>query len=123
MGKTNAWQVLLAALERLDGIEVVAHVIDPKAMHKDTLYGILDQMMHEWNNGLFTHILQNIVDNVRGESGERHWVIFNENCRLRLTHYNSSSNFYSEVVFFVFMYIICVLTAIHSYNSYNHGPK
>jgi len=123
MGKTNAWQVLLAALERLDGIEGVAYVIDPKAMHKDALYGTLDQTTREWNDGLFTHIPRNIVDDVRGESGERHWVIFDGDRRLRLAHYNSSSNFYSKVVFFVFMYITCVLTAIHSYNSYNHGPK
>lgn len=75
-GKTNAWQVLLAALERLDGIEGVAYVIDPKAMHKDALYGTLDQTTREWNDGLFTHILRKIVDDVRGESGKRHWIIF-----------------------------------------------
>jgi len=51
MGKTNAWQVLLAALERLDGTEGVAYVIDPKAMHKDALYGTLDQTTREWNDG------------------------------------------------------------------------
>jgi len=75
-GKTNAWQVLLAALERVDGIEGVAYVIDPKAMHKDVLYGTLDQTTREWNDGLFTHILRKIVDDVRGESGKRHWIIF-----------------------------------------------
>ncbi|KAH0590223.1 hypothetical protein H2248_000395 [Termitomyces sp. 'cryptogamus'] len=75
-GKTNAWQVLLAALERLDGIEGVSYVIDPKAMHKDALYGTLDQTTREWNDGLFTHILRKIVDDVRGESGKRHWIIF-----------------------------------------------
>lgn len=75
-GKTNAWQVLLAALERLDGIEGVAYVIDPKAMHKDALYGTLDSTTREWNDGLFTHILRKIVDDVRGESSKRHWIIF-----------------------------------------------
>jgi dynein heavy chain 1 len=75
-GKTNAWQVLLAALERLDGTEGVSYVIDPKAMHKDALYGTLDQTTREWNDGLFTHILRKIVDDVRGESGKRHWIIF-----------------------------------------------
>ncbi|KIY45226.1 dynein heavy chain protein 1 [Fistulina hepatica ATCC 64428] len=75
-GKTNAWQVLLAALERLDGIEGVSYVIDPKAMHKDALYGTLDQTTREWTDGLFTHILRKIVDDVRGESGKRHWIIF-----------------------------------------------
>ncbi|KIL70572.1 hypothetical protein M378DRAFT_94916 [Amanita muscaria Koide BX008] len=75
-GKTNAWQVLLAALERLDGIEGVAYVIDPKAMHKDALYGTLDPTTREWTDGLFTHVLRKIVDDVRGESGKRHWIIF-----------------------------------------------
>ncbi|KAK1226991.1 dynein heavy chain [Marasmius sp. AFHP31] len=75
-GKTNAWQVLLAALERLDGVEGIAYVIDPKAMHKDALYGTLDSTTREWNDGLFTHVLRKIVDDVRGESGKRHWIIF-----------------------------------------------
>ncbi|KAI0639011.1 dynein heavy chain [Trametes polyzona] len=75
-GKSNAWQVLLAALERLDGIEGVSYVIDPKAMHKDALYGTLDPTTREWNDGLFTHTLRKIVDDVRGESGKRHWIIF-----------------------------------------------
>lgn len=75
-GKSNAWQVLLAALERLDGVEGVSYVIDPKAIHKDALYGTLDQTTREWNDGLFTHILRKIVDNVRGEVTKRHWIIF-----------------------------------------------
>ena len=74
-GKTNAWQVLLSALERLDGTEGVAYVIDPKAIHKDALYGTLDPTTREWNDGLFTHILRKIVDDVRGESSKRHWII------------------------------------------------
>lgn len=75
-GKSNAWKVLLAALERLDGVEGVSYVIDPKAIHKDDLYGTLDPTTREWNDGLFTHILRKIVDNVRGEVTKRHWIIF-----------------------------------------------
>jgi dynein heavy chain 1 len=75
-GKTQAWQVLLAALGQLDGVEGVSYVIDPKAMHKDALYGTLDPTTREWNDGLFTHILRKIVDDVRGESHKRHWIIF-----------------------------------------------
>ncbi|KAF9072690.1 dynein [Rhodocollybia butyracea] len=75
-GKSNAWRVLLAALERFDGTEGVEYVIDPKAMHKDALYGTLDSTTREWNDGLFTHILRRIVDDARGESGKRHWIIF-----------------------------------------------
>lgn len=75
-GKTQAWQVLLAALERLDGTEGASYVIDPKAIDKEALYGTLDSTTREWNDGLFTHILRKIVDNVRGETAKRHWIIF-----------------------------------------------
>jgi dynein heavy chain 1 len=75
-GKTQAWQVLLAALGRLDDVEGTSYVIDPKAIDKEALYGTLDQTTREWNDGLFTHILRKIVDNVRGETTRRHWIIF-----------------------------------------------
>lgn len=75
-GKSNAWQALLAALELLDGVEGVSYVIHPKAMHKDALYGTLDPTARERNDGLFTHTLRKTVDDVRGESGKRHWIIF-----------------------------------------------
>ena len=75
-GKTQSWRVLLAALERLTGIEGVSYVIDPKAIPKEALYGTLDQTTREWTDGLFTHTLRKIVDNVRGEASKRHWIIF-----------------------------------------------
>lgn len=68
------------ALERLEGVEGVAHVIDPKvhicciqcnvcylmliccafvqAISKEDLYGVLDPNTREWTDGLFTHILR-----------------------------------------------------------------
>ncbi|KAI9031438.1 dynein heavy chain [Hyaloraphidium curvatum] len=75
-GKTSAWQVLLAALQKVEGVEGVAHVINPKAMSKEELYGFMDPTTREWTDGLFTHVLRKIVDNVRGESSKRHWIIF-----------------------------------------------
>ncbi|KAK3828336.1 MAG: dynein heavy chain [Benniella sp.] len=75
-GKTGAWQVLLAALEVVEGVEGQSYVIDPKAMSKDALYGVLDPTTREWTDGLFTNILRKIIDNVRGESSKRHWIIF-----------------------------------------------
>ncbi|XP_063237430.1 dynein heavy chain, cytoplasmic isoform X2 [Bacillus rossius redtenbacheri] len=75
-GKTTAWKVLLKALERFEGIEGVAHVIDPKAISKEALYGVLDPNTREWTDGLFTHILRKIIDNVRGEINKRQWIIF-----------------------------------------------
>ncbi|XP_064623935.1 cytoplasmic dynein 1 heavy chain 1-like isoform X3 [Lineus longissimus] len=75
-GKTVAWKVLLKALERLEGVEGVAHVIDPKSISKEALYGNLDPNTREWTDGLFTHILRKIIDNVRGEINKRQWIIF-----------------------------------------------
>lgn len=75
-GKSTAWRVLLRALERLDKVESVSHIIDPKAISKDSLYGTLDPNTREWSDGLFTHILRKIIDNVRGEINKRHWIIF-----------------------------------------------
>ncbi|CAG8473200.1 2079_t:CDS:10 [Paraglomus brasilianum] len=43
---------------------------------QDSLYGTLDQTTREWTDRLFTHILRKIIDNVRGESSKRHWIIF-----------------------------------------------
>ncbi|XP_074643936.1 cytoplasmic dynein 1 heavy chain 1-like isoform X2 [Tubulanus polymorphus] len=75
-GKSAAWQVLLKALQRLEGVEGVSHVIDPKSISKDALYGSMDQNTREWTDGLFTHILRKIIDNVRGEINKRQWIIF-----------------------------------------------
>ncbi|XP_065449670.1 cytoplasmic dynein 1 heavy chain 1-like isoform X1 [Chrysemys picta bellii] len=75
-GKSMAWRVLLKALERLEGVEGVAHIIDPKAISKDHLYGTLDPNTREWTDGLFTRVLRKIIDNVRGELQKRQWIIF-----------------------------------------------
>lgn len=33
-------------------------------------------LIFQWRDGLFTHILRRIVDNVRGEINKRQWIIF-----------------------------------------------
>lgn len=45
-------------------------------MSKDALYGVLDPNTREWTDGLFTHIIRRIIDNVRGETSKRQWIIF-----------------------------------------------
>lgn len=75
-GKSAAWKVLLHALQRVEGVEGVCHVIDPKVMTKEALYGNLDSTTREWSDGLFTSILRKIVDNLRGEDSKRHWIVF-----------------------------------------------
>ncbi|KRX27972.1 Dynein heavy chain, cytoplasmic [Trichinella nelsoni] len=78
-GKTKAWQVLLAALGRVDGVDGAVHVIDPKAITKDALYGTLDPNTREWTDVfliVFPNLWRRIIDNVRGESTKRQWIIF-----------------------------------------------
>ena len=75
-GKSAIWKVLLRALQKVEGVEGVSHVIDPKVMSKEALYGSLDSTTREWTDGLFTSILRKIVDNLRGEDSKRHWIVF-----------------------------------------------
>ncbi|KAH5246879.1 dynein heavy chain [Parastagonospora nodorum] len=75
-GKSAAWRTLLSALQAVEGVEGVCHVIDPKVMSKEQLYGTLDSTTREWTDGLFTSILRKIVDNLRGEDSKRHWIVF-----------------------------------------------
>ncbi|TDH68981.1 hypothetical protein CCR75_000940 [Bremia lactucae] len=75
-GKSSAWRVLLSAMEVVDGVKGEAHVIDPKALSKEHLYGVLDNTTLEWSDGVFTHLLRQILNSVRGESSKRHWIIF-----------------------------------------------
>ena len=75
-GKSTAWRVLLETMERTDGMKGEAYIIDPKAISKDELYGKLDSTTAEWTDGVFTNILRRVVDNHRGESSKRHWIIF-----------------------------------------------
>ncbi|KAL5116500.1 dynein heavy chain [Pleosporales sp. CAS-2024a] len=75
-GKSTAWRTLLSSLQAVEGVESVCHVIDPKVMSKEQLYGTLDSTTREWTDGLFTSILRKIVDNLRGEDSKRHWIVF-----------------------------------------------
>ena len=75
-GKSVIWKVLLKAMQRVEGVEGVCHIIDSKVMSKETLYGSLDSTTREWTDGLFTSILRKIVDNLRGEDAKRHWIVF-----------------------------------------------
>ncbi|EAU37053.1 dynein heavy chain [Aspergillus terreus NIH2624] len=75
-GKSSAWKILLQALQQIEGVEGVSHIIDSKVMSKEALYGNLDSTTREWTDGLFTGILRKIVDNLRGEDSKRHWIVF-----------------------------------------------
>ena len=76
VGKSSAVRVLLGALEKVDGIKGEIYVIDPKAMDKEGLYGVLDGTTMEWTDGVFTSILRTILNNQKGEADRRHWILF-----------------------------------------------
>lgn len=76
VGKSVAWKLLLQALQKVEGIEGVCYIIDPKVMSKEALYGNLDPTTREWTDGLFTSVLRKIIDNLRGEETRRHWIVF-----------------------------------------------
>lgn len=64
--------MLLKALERLEGVEGVAHMINPKALSKEDLYGVLDPNTREW-----THIIMFVI---------WHWLINMCSILLFLSH-------------------------------------
>lgn len=75
-GKSAALNVLLKSLEKVDGVKGDMYMIDPKAINKDSLYGTLDGTTLEWTDGVFTSLLRRIIDNQKGESERRHWIVF-----------------------------------------------
>lgn len=76
VAKSTAIRVLLRVLEKIDGTKGELYVIDPKAVSKDRLYGSLDGTTLEWTDGIFTSLLRKIIDNQKGESDRRHWIVF-----------------------------------------------
>ncbi len=68
--------MLIEGLEKIDGKKGEMYVIDPKAIDKSCLYGVLDGTTMEWTDGVFTSILRKILMNQKGESEKRHWIIF-----------------------------------------------
>ncbi|KAL3939676.1 MAG: hypothetical protein SGBAC_005637 [Bacillariaceae sp.] len=76
VGKSAALDVLLQALERVDGTKGDMYRIDPKAINKENLYGSLDGTTLEWTDGVFTGLLRRIIGNQKGESERRHWIVF-----------------------------------------------
>jgi hypothetical protein len=78
-GKTSSWRCLLQALEATShDSKSDFFVIDPKAIDKESLFGVLDSTTLEWTDGIFTAIVRSILKNMRGElrPDRRHWIVF-----------------------------------------------
>ena len=76
VGKSSALRTLKAIYEAEDGVKTEIYTIDPKAVDKEKLYGVLDGTTLEWTDGIFTSLLRTIVANQRGEANRRHWIVF-----------------------------------------------
>jgi dynein heavy chain 1 len=75
-GKTQSRLALFRALEKLDNVTGLIHVINPKSTTKEVLYGWLDATTREWTDGVFTKIIRDIVEDARGDGSKRHWIVF-----------------------------------------------
>ncbi|KAA6397427.1 MAG: putative Cytoplasmic dynein 1 heavy chain 1, partial [Streblomastix strix] len=49
------------------GSSMRTYTIDPKAMSKEELYGTMDPASHEWNDGVFTRLMRNIIESASNE--------------------------------------------------------
>lgn len=74
-GKTTIWRLVLDVLTTAVS-ESIAYVIDCKVMLKDDIFGTLDPVTREWEDGLFTGLLRKVISNLRGELSKRIWVVF-----------------------------------------------
>lgn len=52
VGKSAALKTLIKGLEEEDGIKGELYMIDPKAVEKEALYGVLDGTTLEWTDGM-----------------------------------------------------------------------
>eukprot|EP00957_Ditylum_brightwellii_P041494 3141944-Ditylum_brightwellii.AAC.1 len=50
VGKSSALHALMVALEKTEEVKGEMYIIDPKAMNKDSLYGVLDGTTMEWTD-------------------------------------------------------------------------
>ena len=78
-GKSTALQTLFKALARMDGSKGEYHVIDPKSIAKEKLYGSLDPNTLEWTDGIFTKVLRKAIETTNSNirvAPKRCWIIF-----------------------------------------------
>lgn len=77
-GKSYLWKSLVKALSSMaeEGTEYVQHVIDPKVISKSDLFGYLDPITREWNDGLFTSIIRKLNEDIHGEKNRKTWIVF-----------------------------------------------
>ncbi|CCE82560.1 Piso0_002290 [Millerozyma farinosa CBS 7064] len=75
-GKTCIRNTALRALSEIQAKDSTSYVIDSKVLSKDTLFGRLDTITREWTDGIFTKIVRQVQENIKGELSKIIWVFF-----------------------------------------------
>ncbi|EEA07374.1 dynein heavy chain family protein [Cryptosporidium muris RN66] len=60
-GKSSIRQILLDAMDAVEGCKSSVFVIDPKTIDKESLFGKLNPVTLEWTDGIFTALLRKII--------------------------------------------------------------
>ena len=75
--KTSNYKILaqsMTALKHMEEYEKVhCHILNPKAITMEQLYGGLDPATNEWNDGIAAIL---VADASKDESSDKHWIMF-----------------------------------------------
>ncbi|XP_030369376.1 dynein beta chain, ciliary [Scaptodrosophila lebanonensis] len=70
-GKTKIWQTLRETY-RIQKLNPVCHVLNPKALTSDDLFGIVNPTTREWKDGLFSSIMR---EQANMPPGNPKWIV------------------------------------------------
>lgn len=70
-GKTKIWQTLRETY-RTQKLKPVCHILNPKALSNDELFGIVNSATREWKDGLFSSIMR---EQANMPSGNPKWIV------------------------------------------------
>ncbi|KQS52177.1 uncharacterized protein Dere_GG12117, isoform B [Drosophila erecta] len=70
-GKTKIWQTLRETY-RIQKLKPVCHVLNPKALSNDELFGIVNPTTREWKDGLFSSIMR---EQANMPPGNPKWIV------------------------------------------------
>lgn len=77
-GKTSNYKTLAAAISALKGTQeeyekTHYHILNPKSITMEQLYGGLDPATNEWNDGIAAIL---VADSAKDNSPDKHWIMF-----------------------------------------------
>jgi len=76
-GKTSNYKMLAAAMTALVGTadfqKTHYHILNPKSITMEQLYGGLDPATNEWDDGIAALL---VADSAKDNSPDKHWIMF-----------------------------------------------